>query len=195
MILSRRWFVLMLAFLLPLLLVISWFDKQHDRKERDAKATQWIEETTMECQYSLTAITVLIGVFVAFTGWQQYQINKERFKLDLFEKRFAVYKGAQVFLTGVLSGAKVEMAKFLEFRAETQDAKFLFDRDVTDFLAGIDSKALEIWKLREELQDLPKEEERSRLCREQTEATKSLMDNLSKLTDVFGPYLRFRTWK
>ena len=87
------------------------------------------------------------------------------------------------------------MEKFLEFRAETQDAKFLFDRDVTDFLAGIDSKALEIWKLREELQDLPEGEERSRLYGEQTEATKSLMDNLSKLTDVFGPYLRFRTWK
>ena len=48
----------------------------------------------MACQYSLTTITVLIGAFVAFTGWQQYKINKERFKLDLFEKRFAVYKGA-----------------------------------------------------------------------------------------------------
>ena len=59
--------------------------------------------------YILSAITVLIGIFVAFVGYQQFKINREKFKLDLFEKRFAVYKGAQVFLSYVMLDANVDM--------------------------------------------------------------------------------------
>jgi hypothetical protein len=62
----------------------------------------------MKTEYVLSGITLIIGTFVAYVGYQRYAINRERFKLDLFEKRFAVYKGVQVFLSYILREAKVE---------------------------------------------------------------------------------------
>ncbi len=36
-------------------------------------------------QYFLSGLTVAIGIFVAFVGYQQFRVQKARFKLDLFE--------------------------------------------------------------------------------------------------------------
>ena len=145
--------------------------------------------------YILSAITVLIGIFVAFVGYQQFKINREKFKLDLFEKRFAVYKGAQVFLSYVMRDANVDMEKFCEFRAATQDAIFLFGEDIQVFLQHLDRKELELYRRQTELKDVPVGEERSRLCKEESEVLGDLVHQLPRLKDVFAPYLRFKTWK
>lgn len=149
----------------------------------------------MKVEYILSFVTIVIGVFVAFVGYQQYCINRERFKLDLFEKRFAVYKGIQVFLTYILINAKFEMAELFKFRANTQDAIFLFGEDVTNYISLVDKKALEFWSLSEELEGLPIGEERSKACKEKTCLLKWLIDELPQLKDIFSPYLKFKTWK
>ena len=46
--------------------------------------------------------TVLIAVFAAYTAFQQYQVSKNKLKLDLFEKRFSVFVGTRMFLSLIL---------------------------------------------------------------------------------------------
>jgi hypothetical protein len=149
----------------------------------------------MKTEYVLSGVTLIIGAFVAFVGYQQYLVSRERFKLDLFEKRFAVYKGVQVFLSYILRGAKVELEELFKFRADTQDAVFLFGDDIPDYIGQIDKAALELMATAEELKDLPVGEERSRMAQKKTEQIKWLIDQLPKLRRVFGPYLKFKSWK
>jgi hypothetical protein len=140
----------------------------------------------------LTAIT---GVFVAYVGYNQYRISKERFKLDLFDKRFSVYKGVQVFLTYILHKLKVDLSQIVQFRVDTQDSVFLFGYDITEYLKKIDSKSCELLDLQEERKNLPVGEENSKKCKEQTELIKWFTDQLPELKKIFSPYLRFKTWK
>jgi hypothetical protein len=37
--------------------------------------------------------TVVLATVAAYVAYRQYQLGREKFKLDLFEKRFAVFAG------------------------------------------------------------------------------------------------------
>jgi hypothetical protein len=149
----------------------------------------------MKTEYLFTTLTIAIGAFVAVIAYQQYRLSAEKFKLDLFEKRFSVYKGTQVFLSQILRDAKFELEHLFKFRAETQDAVFLFDDDIINFLKEIDSKALEFWSSHKSLEGVPCGEERTKLCQKESELLSWLTKQLPKLKEVFSPYLKFRTWK
>ena len=86
-------------------------------------------------------ITILTAAFVAYVAYRQYSIGREKFKLDLFEKRFAVFAGARRLLTHVLLNADVSLEQLFEYRASVGEATFLFDDDITDYLRSIDEKA------------------------------------------------------
>ncbi len=149
----------------------------------------------MKPEHVFACITIAIGFFVAFTAYNQYRLSKGKFKLDLFEKRFSIYKGTQVFLTHILVKAKVDIELIHQFRADTQDATFLFDADITKYLKEIDSKSLELWQIRNELEDVPKGQKRSEMCRVQTKAIGWLTSQLPVLKEKFAPYLEFKRWR
>jgi len=143
----------------------------------------------------ILAIGTLIAATVAWTGYQQHRLAKDKLKLDLFEKRFVVYKGVQRFLTHILQEAGFEIDKLYEFRRDTQDAIFLFDDEITEYLRSIDHKALDMRTKAKQYEDMPAGEERSRLCEEESKLLKELIDELPFLKDVFAPYLKFSKWK
>jgi len=67
---------------------------------------------------------VLVAAAVAYIAYRQYSLAREKFKLDMFEKRFAVYKATQRFLTVILQDGKVDLEKLFDFRRDTQDLAF-----------------------------------------------------------------------
>lgn len=148
----------------------------------------------MRYEYLLSTITVIIGISVAILAYQQYRLAKDKFRLDLFEKRFSVYKGVQVFLTKIMSKGRVESSDFFEFRGSTQDAVFLFENDIPDFIKSLDEKALAVNTITEQLKGSPIGEERSRLVEQESERLTWLLNQLPRLKEVFGPYLRFKAW-
>lgn len=149
----------------------------------------------MKYEYILSTITVLIGICVFAVAYQQYRLGKDRFRLDLFEKRFSVYKGVQIFLTQIMSDGEAYLDKLFEFRAATQDAVFLFEAEIPAFITEIDRRALRMITIREELEDVPRGDERSRAIQQKSELLEWLVNQLPELKGVFGSYLRFRTWK
>lgn len=107
-------------------------------------------------QYVLSGTTVLIFFSVALVGYQQFRLHKAKFKLDLFEKRYSVYKASQEFLSLILRDAKYELDDLFGFRAATQDAVFLFNDDIQIFLEALDTKALELRQRQKELENIPR---------------------------------------
>jgi hypothetical protein len=143
----------------------------------------------------ISIIATLVAAIVSWTGYQQHLLAKEKFKLCLFEKRFAVYKGVQIFLTHIFMKAKVDIDKLFEFRRDTQDAMFLFDDAISTYIKEIDHKALDLHTTVKTYRPLPKGDKRSHLCKHEAQLLRELTGELPKLKDVFAPYLKFKKWK
>ena len=56
---------------------------------------QWIE-------ISKGLLTPAIGLVAIYIAWQQWNTNRNKLKLDLFEKRFSVFQSTRTFLSSVL---------------------------------------------------------------------------------------------
>ncbi|HUX02851.1 MAG: hypothetical protein WBD63_01545 [Phycisphaerae bacterium] len=137
----------------------------------------------------------LIAFAVVCIAYWQHRLAREKFKLDMFEKRFAVYKATQRFLTIIFQDGRVDLEKLFDFRRDTQDATFLFGQEIPAYLKRLDVQALNLMAINDELRDLPVGEERGFLCRKKTELSGALTGKLPELKNVFAPYLRFDKWK
>ena len=142
-----------------------------------------------------TVASVLIAFAVACILYLQYRLARQKFKLDMFDKRFSVYKATQKLLTIILVKGELEQQALFTFRADTQDAVFLFGQDIPSYLERIDKQVLELMVIPSRSQDLPVGEERTRLCERKTELIGALMDELPRLKDIFAPYLKFAKWR
>lgn len=57
--------------------------------------------------------TVVLAIFAAYIAYQQYRLGREKFKLDLFEKRFAVFSGTRRFHTHILTDSDLKDYNYL----------------------------------------------------------------------------------
>jgi hypothetical protein len=144
--------------------------------------------------FAVPTSTVLIAGIVAWTGFQQHRLAREKFKLDMFDRRFAVYKGTQKFLTTILVKGGMELEQLFEFRRDTQDATFLFGPEIPAYLERLDEQAIEMRSLALKFQPLPSGSERNELVEKETKLLTGRVDELPRLKHVFAPYLRFALW-
>jgi hypothetical protein len=63
---------------------------------------------------------------------EQGRIASERLRLDLFDRRYKVFKVTRKFLATILEKASFETRELAEFSLATSDAEFLFGRDIVD---------------------------------------------------------------
>jgi hypothetical protein len=137
-------------------------------------------------------LTPLIAIIATYIAWQQWRANANKLRLDLFEKRYAVFDATRMFLSIILRDAKFEMKDFYEFRAGVSDSSFLFRNDVVEYLKKIDNEALKFKTRRDEYKDLPKGNERKRLVSEANEVFEWLINQLPELKNIFISYLGFK---
>jgi len=149
----------------------------------------------MKAEYYLTIVTLINALLVIIITIKQYYLSRDRFKYDLFEKRYNVYKASQVFLTKFFQKATVELEDLFNFRAGTQDATFLFKDDIAKYLKKIDSQALKLWEKKERIKDVHESKERSKIAEEITQLSGKLNGHLRELKKIFKPYLAFKKWK
>ncbi|MEO8326176.1 MAG: hypothetical protein ABI618_10020 [Nitrospirota bacterium] len=141
-------------------------------------------------------VAIFLAFFAAFTAYQQYILSRERFKLDLFEKRFAVFTGTRKFLSGIqVNSATGSLDGLLEYKKDIDQASFLFNEEMVSYLEEIYRHAVALGNTRIVLKDPETEAERKSF------ATKSHRDEYTWLTNQlpelikrFSPYMKFKTW-
>jgi len=140
----------------------------------------------------LACMTLMNALAIGWVALEQYRLARARFKLDLFERRFAVYKATQKFLSTVVgAGPRFTTEELWEFRAETQNASFLFRNDVVQFLEGVDAVAVEVRTLAKTYERLPEGHETTRI----EVLLKQLNDGSAQLPTLFGSYLSLNEWR
>lgn len=81
----------------------------------------------------LTPMIALVAVYIAY---QQYRANKQKLKLDLFDRRFKVFDETRNVL-GLMYTSGVKDESLHRFIIETTEAEFLFGPEIMDYCEEI----------------------------------------------------------
>ena len=98
-------------------------------------------------------LTPLIAIITLYIAWQQYMINKRKYKLDLYEKRLQIYGEVKKMLGTVMANATVSDINLMEFITSTSEADFLFDQEITNYIKNIYSHGINLWNLNRQYLD------------------------------------------
>ena len=138
-------------------------------------------------------VALIIGLVAAYIAWHQYQVAKSKLKLDLFEKRYAIFEHSWRFMSeAVQIGATT--GPLSQFDNLIPQAEFLFGNDVAEYLREASRKRTELWMI------LQKSKSSYGMSEDDIERDKVLtnwfFEEASKgVKQVFGPYLDFKTWR
>lgn len=103
-------------------------------------------------------IAILIALFGSYIGYQQYQLNKkiaqlnfQKVKWDLFEKRYKIYILTKEILLELTQDNKIDIIKLRDFNFNIRERIFLFENDINDYITAIRENGIEITHTSEKL--------------------------------------------
>jgi hypothetical protein len=135
-------------------------------------------------------LTPTIAVIVAIIAYLQWRTAQNRLKLDLFDRRFAVYDAARNLLSSVITSGKAKEDEMLKFLAHTREAKWLFNDEIAEYLdKEFWGQAVDLQTLDTELVALPVGDERANNVKKQSEIKKWFRDQYKVLDEKFTPFL------
>ena len=117
--------------------------------------------------------------------------NRVRLSPEVYDRKIAVYRTTNDFLSLVLSNGTVTLEQLLKFSADTNESLFIFNREVAYYLRTIYMKAVRLYSTHKRLENsrLPVGEERSRLAEENSELLIWLSDQFEVMRTLFHKYL------
>jgi hypothetical protein len=151
--------------------------------------------------YLIAVTPIFIAAFVAFIACWQSRINRNKLRLDLYNRRFDVYSKALEFFIFLLSynpsNISTEVCKNLhkDFIKALRESKFLFDdkSNVHNILKQMNDKAFLIIGLKEQGGALAKADplEFNKMNEQSLEAMHWFNEAIPKLEKAMARYLNF----
>ena len=135
--------------------------------------------------------TPIISIISFYISFQQYITNKKKLRLDLYEKRFAVYEAVVSFLSHVMAQGTAKMAEINKFTEIINKSYFLFDSKMTDYLYKIQNKGLDLNTNKENREPDLTKEERTKLAKEWKVLVKWFNEQMDVSKEKFEKYLRY----
>ena len=140
-------------------------------------------------ELSKALLTPVIAVVAAYVAWQQLKTNRRKLKLDLFDRRYAVFEKISELIGSVLTSGKVQQGREIQFLVDTKVAGLLFGEDISQFDSEIYRKAVHLHALDAELEGSTSEA-RTANIKAQQEIKEWYGRALEELQARFSKYLR-----
>lgn len=100
-------------------------------------------------------LTPTIALLGAYIGWQQWRTNRNKLKLDLFERRYTMYDAAVQLINSILRSGKATQEAIFEFTSKTRSANFIVGKGIAIYLDGeLRARAIDLETLQVELSSL-----------------------------------------
>jgi hypothetical protein len=128
-------------------------------------------------------ILTLVGVLGVGIAYFQWRTAHQRVLLDLFERRFAVYRDLRGRVGSVLLHGTCSPEQFIEFSEAKGRAQFLFGAEVHSFLERTGQRLADFGYLSSLVRDPPQHEQRHKLF-------ESLEKFYGEFDSLVIPYLR-----
>ena len=139
----------------------------------------------------LTPITAICLLWLAH---KDYQTKTEQFKLNLYDRRYKIYKAVENLLRDILQKGKVDIESMNQFVADTNEREFLFDKAVPTYIDVLRNRAIHLQYLRHMLDNsnLPVGDKRTKLAYEQCDLLIWFNDQFDISKNMFKKYLVFK---
>lgn len=148
---------------------------------------------TMILELKEIYLPAIMSIFLAYIAYQQMRINKEKLKLDLYNKRFEIYSCTLKFKLELENNQLTSEThqKFIEVK---NASKFLFSSDnkIYESLDEIHDKSFKITGFRNESEKLKNHPESIKARQECEEAFKKIQHEFDILNVNLSKYLNFK---
>lgn len=140
----------------------------------------------------LVPVIAIVGIVISI---QQYKINKQRLKHELYDRRLVVYKHMKTYLSEIMRDGKVSYNRAMKFNFDTSESTFLFDDEINDKIKEIYEKSIDLAYSHEQLYPsndsnrLPIGTKRTLAANKEAELLKYLTGELVKLQPLFLKHL------
>ena len=146
--------------------------------------------------------TPLIAIVVAYIAYQQHHTNKLRLRMEMYDRRYAIYSSVLRGLVRIIQKGDADRKDWLGFLEHSNESHFLFYKlkfqfwksDIPGYLQELMNECREVDEINLGLADGRKkfsDAERKRLNDRKYELIADLADNQSKRArDRFSDYLR-----
>ncbi len=89
-------------------------------------------------------LTPVIGITTAHIAYQQWQTNRDRFRVELYDRRANVLRATRKLLAMALQRGDLTMEQVEEFAAATAEASFVLDGKIAELIREIRNRAIQV---------------------------------------------------
>lgn len=101
-------------------------------------------------QSSLTPVIAIITIYIAY---QQFKTNRQKLKLEHYDRRLRIYEEVRKILSIIVRDAKANTQDLLKFRTSVSEADFLFGPEIPTYIDEIYTHGLNLWRCNQEYRD------------------------------------------
>lgn len=135
----------------------------------------------------------IIAGIVAYIAFMQFKTNRDRLRLELYNRRFSVYEGLKELLNKIIICFDVTDDDLREFRIKTNEAAFLFDKDIVEYLKEINNKGTKLYSYNCKIKRGDTSPPWPKTPEDINKISIWLQDQLEESKDIFSKYLKFKT--
>ncbi len=114
----------------------------------------------------------------------------DRISADLYDRRMAIYRVARDLITYIVQRAAVEMERIGTFARGTEEALFLFDETIEQYMAELHKRAVKLHTLKVLLEPEPGGPRRTALVEEESSIVLWFFEQYGVLRQKMRPFLR-----
>ena len=139
---------------------------------------------------SSALLTPVIGVVTMIILINQHRLEKKKLRLQLFERRYAVYLAAMEYITTIMREGKATREAQASFLRESRDRVFLFDKRIHQFLDDLWRQSIDLEMHQEIFRPLPVGPDRTKHVEAAAAIKKQLAVFGERAQELFGDYLK-----
>lgn len=142
--------------------------------------------------YLTAMMTPVVACFGAWIAYQQWITARDKLRLDLYERRMAVFTAAWETLGVVFTRGDLTREDESTYLQGTAGAQWLFGKEIQEYLGKeFWGQLCELHRYVAEMDGLPPGPQRSELSQKKLEQRKWFYAQSDRMEKLFHPYLGF----
>jgi hypothetical protein len=133
----------------------------------------------------------IIGLTVVYIAYQQHKTNRNKLRLDLYDRRFKLYNEIQSLLASIVQKGDVSNDDLAGCLRNTKEAVFLFKEDIPKYINELYKQACELQFLEKVIGNKVPGADRKKAIEKRAEIFGWFPKQFGKCTEKFKKYLSF----
>lgn len=133
-----------------------------------------------------------VACITVYIAYQQYKIEKGKFKLSLYNKRMEVFQSLMDLLECINKNADITNEELKKFSVATDRGFFLFDSKINNYLSEVRDRCFWLNGYAEKMSNLGQGKERTKLAKEKGSHILWLLDQFTNSKKIFEKDLKIK---